>query len=79
MVLVKIFPKLCNEITHENSGIVFQEITLNLPLRLQNQKTGTSHSLDDFYDHCADIVSDTVDYINDRFGEYIFILKKPYF
>ena len=69
MVLVKIFRKLCTEVTYENSGVVFKEITLNLPLQPKKQGTGTSQSLGDSYDHFADIVSDTVDYINDRSGE----------
>lgn len=57
------FWKLCTEVTSENSGIFFQEITLNLLLGLWNQATSALHSL---ADHCADIIIDTVDHIRWR-------------
>ena len=54
------FWKLCTEVTSENSGIFFQEITLNLLPGLWNQATSALHSL---ADHRADIIIDTVDHI----------------
>ena len=55
IILVKNFRKLCTEVTYGSSGIVFKDITLNLPLQPQKQGTGTSQSLVDSYDHFADI------------------------
>ena len=52
------FGKLCTNITYEKSGVVFQEIMLNLFLQMQNQATSALQSSDDFYDLFADIVSD---------------------
>ena len=60
MVLVQNLWKLCTEVTYESNSIIFQEITLDLGL--WNQGTSASHSLNDFYGHFADILSDAADY-----------------
>ena len=60
MVLVQNLWKLCAEVTYESNSIIFQEITLDLGL--WNQGTSASHSLNDFYGHFADILSDAADY-----------------
>lgn len=59
MELDENFRKLCTEVTYENCGIAFQELTSNLPPQMQNQAIGVSQNLDDFYNHLADFVSDT--------------------
>ena len=61
------FQKLCTEVTSENSGIIFQEITLYVSPQTQNQAANASQSLDDFYDHFADTLSHRIDYIKDLF------------